>query len=61
MVLELQAAYYDKRIAELISSVEKLDEELRHADIAGLADEYRARSVMPSAPRSTSAIDPCRA
>lgn len=45
VVLGLQAAYYDKRIGELTSSIEELDEELRHADIVGLADEYRARSV----------------
>ena len=45
VVLRLQAAYYDKRIGELTCSIEQLDEELRHADIVGLADEYRARSV----------------
>ena len=36
VVLELQAAYYDKRIAELISSVEKLDEELRRRGHRGI-------------------------
>jgi AAA domain/Protein of unknown function (DUF2726) len=45
VVLRLQAAYYDKRIRELTGSVAELDEELRHADVAGLTEEYRARSV----------------
>jgi AAA domain/Protein of unknown function (DUF2726) len=45
VVLRLQAAYYDQRIRELSGQVEELDSELRHADIARLTEEYRARSV----------------
>ncbi|HEX5348920.1 MAG TPA: AAA domain-containing protein [Pseudonocardiaceae bacterium] len=45
VVLRLQREYYDKRIGELTGRVQQLDDELRRADFASLAEEHRRLSV----------------
>jgi hypothetical protein len=45
VVLRLQREYYDKRIGELTVRVQQLDDELRRADFASLAEEHRRLSV----------------
>lgn len=45
VVLRLQRAYYDKRIAELDAEIERLDKELHRADFDGLAAEHQRLSA----------------
>ncbi|WP_328993400.1 AAA domain-containing protein [Kribbella sp. NBC_01245] len=45
VVLSLQRAFYDQRIAELTSRLAQLDDELSRADFAGLLDEHSRLSV----------------
>lgn len=44
-VLELQRAYYDKRIAELEAELGRLDKELRHADFDRLVQVHQQLSL----------------
>lgn len=45
VVLRLQQAYYDKRIAELDGEIERLDSELRRENFDELAEEHRQLSL----------------
>lgn len=45
VVLRLQRAYYDKRIAELDAEIERLDKELHRVDFDGLSGEHQRLST----------------
>ncbi|CRK56569.1 DNA helicase [Alloactinosynnema sp. L-07] len=45
VVLRLQRAYYDKRIAELEQEIGRTEDQLRHADFDQLAEEHQRLSV----------------
>jgi hypothetical protein len=44
VVLQLQRAYYDKRIAELQMKIEHVEDQLRHGDFDQLTEEHRRLS-----------------
>jgi superfamily I DNA and/or RNA helicase len=45
VVLRLQQAYYDNRIAEMEAQLERIDDELRRADFDGVVREHQALSI----------------
>ncbi|MBP2471355.1 hypothetical protein JOF53_000227 [Crossiella equi] len=45
VVLRLQQAYYDRRIAELTAEVGQIEDKLRHADFDGLVREHQTLSA----------------